>query len=523
MSLAEPFNFPEWTEYSSTSGQDPLGMQSTSINLYQSLVPGIGNVTLRMRYYGLYAWLSQSYARRVGDTNPKSWQRYIRRTEALYALIAARRGGETGVAGGNWARRKLSKVAKGSIDFSRDAELERPNYFAVTWGAYGLAYGSQLSQVRILCETAAHGIPVPSEGAGEKLATAFEQELGELAAPFQRSIERARVTHSDLERFGRLSPSGIRKTGAERSLYEDVLFARDGLGGDDADSRRASLVLILKLTAQLKRSPTPDDVRWVLYAGKDGNGQPFYAGGAALQNQQRRWHDYHANDLCHVTLEALLKFTLDKLGEYPRGIAAQVLIRRCADDIAGTGTAPASWGAFVRAVAEAPNAYDAQSGASEWNLAQEMLAASGALEICSADTALKALVLLALLHRRFRADSGAATSELAQFDPVAFHSLLTESRFLDQLTEEPFARAVARILEERVMRRHLWVAMRKLRHQGDYTFLVDTDDGLLRLRKKDGPIFTNPRLGPAIRFLRDIHLIDDDGLTPRGAKVLQSS
>jgi hypothetical protein len=39
---------PEWTDYRDKSGLDPLGMQNSSINLYQRLLPGISNVTLRM-------------------------------------------------------------------------------------------------------------------------------------------------------------------------------------------------------------------------------------------------------------------------------------------------------------------------------------------------------------------------------------------------------------------------------------------------------------------------------------------
>ena len=63
-------NFPEWTEFSEKNGLDPLGMQNSSVDLYQTFLPGISNVTLRMRYYGLYAWLCRNYAREVGDTNP---------------------------------------------------------------------------------------------------------------------------------------------------------------------------------------------------------------------------------------------------------------------------------------------------------------------------------------------------------------------------------------------------------------------------------------------------------------------
>ena len=38
----------------------------------------------------------------------------------------------------------------------------------------------------------------------------------------------------------------------------------------------------------------------------------------------------------------------------------------------------------------------------------------------------------------------------------------------------------------------------------------------LRLREKDGPVYTNPRLGPAITFLKDIHLVGGQGLTDYG-------
>jgi hypothetical protein len=70
-----------------------------------------------------------------------------------------------------------------------------------------------------------------------------------------------------------------------------------------------------------------------------------------------------------------------------------------------------------------------------------------------------------------------------------------------------------------VIRRHFWVGLRKFRGQGDYTFLIETDEGRVRRRAVDGPVFTNPRLAPALTFLRDIHLVDDKGLTARGLEL----
>jgi hypothetical protein len=129
-------NYPEWTEYQKKNGLDPLGMQNSSVNLYQTFLPGISNVTLRMRYYGLYAWLSRSYAKKVGDTNPETWKRYIRRTEALYALIAHHHGGETGVAGIEWAIKAIENSTSDVIEFAQAAEPgSETHYLQQAWGA----------------------------------------------------------------------------------------------------------------------------------------------------------------------------------------------------------------------------------------------------------------------------------------------------------------------------------------------------------------------------------------------------
>ncbi|MDE0113268.1 MAG: hypothetical protein OXI87_03735 [Albidovulum sp.] len=62
-------NCPEWTEHLKENGLDPLGMQNGGISLYQTILPGIGNVTQRMRYYCSNAWLGRTYAQRTGSTN----------------------------------------------------------------------------------------------------------------------------------------------------------------------------------------------------------------------------------------------------------------------------------------------------------------------------------------------------------------------------------------------------------------------------------------------------------------------
>lgn len=54
MSKLDTIAVPQWTQVRERRGVYPLGMQNFSVRIYQRLLPGISNVTLRMRYYGLY-------------------------------------------------------------------------------------------------------------------------------------------------------------------------------------------------------------------------------------------------------------------------------------------------------------------------------------------------------------------------------------------------------------------------------------------------------------------------------------
>jgi len=518
-------NDPQWTEYQTTSGQDPLGMQNGSINHYQMLLPGIGNVTLRMRYYGLYAWLSWIYAQKIGDTNPERWKRFIRRSEALFALIAQQRGDETGVAGARWARRKLEATTGKTIDFSGDAEPgSSRGYFAIEWGVFGLAYRSQLTEIGILTNSFEHQIELPSVEVGDSLAKAFDKELGELAGPFYSAITRGKVRVSELDRFARLSASGIPKTSAERAIYEQVLFARGKTASANDHTRRLTLLLILKSAAHLKRTPTADDVRWILYANNDEHGGVVNWGTADLESHRLRWHAYQTNDLCHVALETMLKYYLDVLSGYPHGIEPSKLIARCVNDLIAIARPIAlTWGELLKGLVPAANANDRQNPDSEWSLALAVLAARREEDICTPDAAWKAIMLLGIVQLRYRANTPLFVSELGSLNPDFFHSVLTECCFLERHDEAPLAEILGRLIDERVIRRHLWIALRKLRDQGDYTFLIECDDGLIRTREKNGPVFTNPRLSPAITFVRDIHLLNDSGITPRGAKLLEAA
>ena len=88
---------------------------------------------------------------------------------------------------------------------------------------------------------------------------------------------------------------------------------------------------------------------------------------------------------------------------------------------------------------------------------------------------------------------------------------------------------IEKILKEFIIERHTIVGLRKLRYEKKSTlrFVIDNNKfSPTQSLRLDEPIFTNPRLGPAFRFLEDLKLISktDDTkyvLTQEGERITE--
>ena len=107
--------------------------------------------------------------------------------------------------------------------------------------------------------------------------------------------------------------------------------------------------------------------------------------------------------------------------------------------------------------------------------------------------------------------------------PDHFQSLRTEFKYLQAREQENARTVLVALVRERVLKRHLWVASRKFRNQKAYTFLIEPEEGLLRYRDRFRVSPSSPRLDQAMRFLRDVKLIDDEGLTEIGRAELDAA
>ena len=116
-------------------------MQATSVRLYRRLVPGLTNVTNRLRYFSFYCWAIETYEKTVHADDLEKWSRFIRRAEAVYALACTYvdDANSDGMASALWARGLIGELGSGNIEIrhATDAPGAAGQYLAAKRGNFG--------------------------------------------------------------------------------------------------------------------------------------------------------------------------------------------------------------------------------------------------------------------------------------------------------------------------------------------------------------------------------------------------
>jgi hypothetical protein len=406
------------------------------------------------------------------------------------------------------------------LEFSEGTDLKdgAAQYLQQNMGAFGAAYGAQVIEIGLLSPSTANGIPVPSD-MGLQMAQVFNAAVGAHGDKFLQAAARGSVSLAELDALVLMSLSKIPDT--ERDAYETLLLAPSTEREQDL-RRRRTLELILRITDQLSKQVGAMDIRWSAYSGLALNGASLVLPGAELEQQRYSWSVYHASDLLHMALECLLKFSLQRLAKSAAGLRPQTLMTEVAAAVlAEWDSAPKTWSELEAETTLAQDAGSASDPLSEYSLTEQVMSSSAVTAECTAESAKAAVLLLAVLSKRFSPDESryrAVLGPLVAQDYV--WSLYSELRFLKSCELEPLPTTLQKLVLERVLERHLWVAFQKLHYRREYTFLVESQDGILRTRKLDGPMLTNPRLESAVDFLKDISLVDSKGLTKAGRAAL---
>ena len=503
--MDEEQGFPEWTELGQDSGLDPLGMQRPIEVIYQSLVPGISTITLRYRYYSFFPLILKHYEEKIRHPDPEKFRSFQRRCEALFALICTYGDRELGITGSDWAEKKLAEVVKtlgdnGTLDFTVGADAnadEKLRYLRNKGGAFGAIYATQMSEMGLIHFPKLNQ-PNPNPICSEmalKLADALARELGTTADNFFEIVKAGKIAVSSLEAFTAMRPLQLKPGSEEHSLLKKILLGKSETPSGADLMRRSTLQMLLDVTEVMGKIPPAEDVKWHWFEN---------AGAQTTDDAQvpQLWSLYQACDLMRISYEAILSAALTSLESASRR-------RRSLGDLTAelagylNATGSESWADFAKRLAGGTDAGVARK------CAQVIVGPSDPAEKLQS-----AFLMIAILSDK--TVEAASLMEEALGGAEYFQSLRTEMNFLERMRSNSAVEVIKEVIRERVLKRHLWVASRKFRNQKAYTFHMEPEEGVLRYRSTFRPTPSSPRIDQALRFLRDINLIDENGITPLG-------
>lgn len=137
-------------------GLNQLGLRNASEALFTSLLPGLNNVSNRIRYYSFYCWLIGEFYKNRESFTDKEFYKYIRYSEYLLALIHSRGEGAEGIPGITYA---LSTRSQGGSNFdlqsgtyNSQGNTKSETYWANAGGVLRQYYSSSLKDIAILKE-----------------------------------------------------------------------------------------------------------------------------------------------------------------------------------------------------------------------------------------------------------------------------------------------------------------------------------------------------------------------------------
>ncbi len=509
---------PFWTKPSQWSlGRDPLGMQATSVRVYRTLVPGLTNVTNRLRYYSFYCWAVHHYEQSVHADDDAQWRVFIRRAEALYALACEveNPAESDGLAGGDWARDFKQRLPPGKIDLrpytDRPGVRNAKQYLLAPRGNFGQFYVASMVQVGLLSPSS--GVPIVSKTRGGALASAFAAAIGsdveQLVAAMLKS---GTVSQNALRMIGKaVHPSTIRASSKEMALLRDFVLVKEA-DVDGGTARRSSAWLLLDLV----RNGVPLDdqpaIRRAFYHRVLPDGSPYLRTGAVID----RWRAFQANEFCHIALEAWLNATTEEIDKHANGVTPDALLGALVKIILPRRLQSMSWRQW---------ASQANSPDDDENLLAEVVL-EGLRDSDNSqnpEVLQGAARLLAVLWCKWSNGALGVRDEVLRFAGTGGRSLAGVLATLDATADTPTTATISEIIRRHILLDHLVIAARKLAASGTFTYHFVLADGLLSAGVSTNYGYTNPRLRNLGRFLRDAKLCERESVTPAGLSFLNGT
>jgi hypothetical protein len=500
----------DWTKPGSFSaGRDPLGFQAASVRLYTSLVPGLTNVTNRLRYYSFYCWVVWQFEQIHHTTKEDKWIEFIRRCEAAIALACqiGDAANALGMAGSEWWRYEAADASKTTFDLIKptDRPGEDGQYLKAKYGNFGQFYTASMLEMGLIDSASARIYGVTGT-AGKALAVAVQEEHPQACALLLKAVQAGRISRSDCETISEaLHPSYLDPSSQEARLLNE--FLQGGRADDPtAEARRISLRNVLAVVSDSKGE---FDLRRELYVQSGSLGAPSHGG-----ENLTRWRAYFLNEFCHIALEVWLNAIVGLSNQVAEPTSVEALAATLAALAVGDETASTETLAARLALRKLGKEHD---------LGAELLAVASVKKRPEVSAVTGSTKLILSLWIRWREDT-LVREELLR-ETVDGRSAEGVFRFLDLNSAANARLTIAKLIKKFVVSNHLMIAGQKLATGGRFTYRFTLDDGCLVDGEFGEYTYTQPRIANLLTFARDAHLVDGESgtITAAGAEFLNAA
>lgn len=298
-----------------SSGRDSLGLQTTSQASYSTLLPGLTNLTNRIRYYGFYCWLLEMYAINEGDTDPKVQNRFMRRGEYMIALLMqVHEKSALQIPGSTFAAEETVNHSNSTLydlSYAADISKDKKTYWQYSSGAFGQYYAGALQSLGLIVYRDDSPVFVCTSNednsiiSGTLLAKAFEKNISKSAKElFLHNIQNGVLKISDTKSlFDEFAISHVPLKTEEWNLYTKLLFTNDLPLFQSADNRtyfrKNTLLTVLSYIDTIHDAAHWDYFYYELY---NRHGLNFY------NNETESsfgWYYYQLNEYWHFAVESI--------------------------------------------------------------------------------------------------------------------------------------------------------------------------------------------------------------------------
>jgi len=517
---SDSYKEPFWAENSGfMTGRDPLGVQNSSITTYGKLLPGMTNLTLRLRYYGFYMWVLEEFFKKQGGSEEftqREQHNFVRRAELIIAFIMRHLDAEEqSIIGSKFTDSPDEKIAKDSYySIAKGADkTDNTKKGSVYWdypsGALGQYYGGSLSILKLISIDKKF---FTIEDKGKKLAQAFRKSLKSgQESLFLKSIDKGKLFYKDIPNLYSFKVNAIEVDSEEWNYYITMLIENDG---DDINDSEKNITYLRKQTIGLLLNylSTADED----YDERSFILNEFLKNSNKLQNGSSfGWYYYYVNEAFHYALETIFWGILVKLDGKPMAVNEfnDELISKIVQEV------------------EKKDLYKPNSNIEDVMLELDSIQIYKALEVLynSSDSenvkvitdALELMLIIYIknyLHLdRFEDFENkyyitGQKGRVSENFHVYIHSKL-------QMTFKDFAQNTIKLL----LNDHVHTAYRKMGNGESNLLKFIIEDGVIAHVQTMEPKHTSPRLKTITNFLKDLSLVGTDNIiTDKGSKFLKT-